>query len=310
MAQACRQAGMSRQNYYSARKERQKRTIAKEKILDLVRRERSQQPRIGTRKLGKILGEELVELGVLVGRDKLFQVLKEAEMLVERKPRTRKTTRSQHSLPVFPNLVKEWEPEGAHEVWVSDLTYLRTKDGFVYASVVMDVGSRKIIGWHVDASLESAGAQEALGQALEQLPAGRRPIHHSDRGSQYCCHEYVGMLLERGLKVSMTEVMHCYENAKAERVIGILKGEYELDGIFRDGAAAREAVREAVRLYNEKRPHLSLGYEIPAERHARTSGGARLRCVHGPTGQDSAPPRPSRSGSPPRSNDAPSPAEG
>lgn len=281
---ACRRAGMSRQNFYAMRRVRERREVAEEEILALVRRERSAQPRLGTRKLRWMTRGELGLLGVKLGRDGWFALLKREGLMVARRPRTRKTTQSRHSLPVFPNLVKGLETAGAHEVWVSDLTYLRTVDGFEYGAVVMDAGSRKIVGWHVGESLESVGAQEALKEALKQLPRGRRPIHHSDRGSQYCCHAYVGLLEQRGLKISMTEVLHCYENAQAERVIGILKGEYELDAVFADGSQARAAFAEAVALYNDRRPHLSLQYETPSAVHARGASGVPLRSALGPAG--------------------------
>lgn len=280
--------GMSRQNFYARRRVRERREVAEEEILTMVRRERRAQPRLGTRKLRFLTMGELGLRGVKLGRDGWFVLLKREGLMVARRPRARKTTQSRHSLPVFPNLVKDLETRGAHEIWVSDLTYLRTVDGFQYGAVVMDAGSRKIVGWHVGDSLESAGTQEALKEALKQLPAGRRPIHHSDRGSQYCCHAYVGLLEERGLRISMTEVLHCYENAKAERVIGILKGEYELDAVFGNGKQAREAFGEAVDLYNERRPHLSLEYATPSEVHARRASGVPLRSALGPSGH---PPR-------------------
>lgn len=269
MSRTCRRAGMSRQNYYEARRQRQRQKVDEELVLSLVRAERELQPRLGTRKLLYLVSGRLEEAGVKVGRDRLFEMLRGAGMLVKPKAKTHRTTQSRHSLPVFRNLVRGRELRGPNEVWVSDLTYVRTEEGFVYAAVIMDAWSRKVVGMHVGDSLESVGCQKALEEALEGLPAGIYPIHHSDRGCQYCCHEYVGVLREAGLEVSMTEEMHCYENAQAERVIGILKGEYELDGTFRTKAEARKAAVEARRMYNEIRPHGALSYRVPAAVHGR-----------------------------------------
>ena len=116
---------------------------------------------------------------------------------------------------------------------MSDITYIRTDEGFLYAALITDAYSRKIVGFHIGESLEAEGCLAALRQTLRELPAGRHPIHHSDRGCQYCCHAYVELLQQRELPISMTEVLHGYENAKAERVNGILKQEYEMDRTFR-----------------------------------------------------------------------------
>ena len=259
-------AGMSRQNYYAARRLRQSRQVDEELILELVRRERLQ-PRLGGRKLLHLLSADLEEAGVSIGRDRFFELLAESGLLVVPKPGKPHTTNSRHSLPVFRNLLLGKVLKGPNEAWVSDLTYIRTEEGFLYAALITDGYSRKIIGTHIGDSLEAEGCLSALEQALEALPAGKRPIHHSDRGCQYCCHEYVERLLMRGLVVSMTEVMHCYENAQAERVNGILKQEYELDRRFCTKTQAKKAFEQAVWLYNHRRPHLKLNYRFPAEVH-------------------------------------------
>ena len=154
---------------------------------------------------------------------------------------------------------------------MSDLTYIRTEEGFLFAAVIMDRFSRKIVGSHIGDSLEAEGCLRALEMALTVLPQGRFPIHHSDRGCQYCCHDYVNRLQQMGLPISMTEVMHCYENAAAERVIGILKQEYELDRSFRTKEQAAKAFVQAVFLYNYRRPHLCLNYRTPAQCHAQAA---------------------------------------
>jgi putative transposase len=258
---------MSRQNYYAARRLRQGRQIDECFILELVKRERRIQPRLGGRKLLHLLSSDFEEAGVSIGRDRFFELLAESDLLVVPKPGTPHTTNSRHSLPVFRNLLSGKELKGPNEAWVSDLTYIRTDEGFLYAALITDAYSRKIIGAHIGDSLETEGCLCALEQALKTLPEGKRPIHHSDRGCQYCCHEYIERLLSRGLVVSMTEVMHCYENAQAERINGILKQEYELDRRFRTKAQAKKAFEQAVWLYNHRRPHLKLNYRFPADVH-------------------------------------------
>lgn len=276
VSRVCERVGMSRQNYYALRRERQARQIDEELVVELVKAERRLQPRIGGRKLLVMLRPRLAEAGVSIGRDRLFEILKKRELLVKRKAKRPRTTHSRHSLPVFGNLLKEVEPTGPHQVWVSDLSYLRTEEGFVYAFLITDLYSRKIVGYHLGDSLGTEGAQKALEKALEQLPEGCFPIHHSDRGSQYCCHEYVERLRRRGLRISMTEERHCYENAVAERVNGILKQEYELDATYRSKRQAKRAFRQAVEMYNCRRPHMSLEYAVPSQVHAGVGWRARL----------------------------------
>lgn len=267
----CERVGMSRQNYYVARRQRQRRQIDEELVVELVKEQRRAQPRIGSRKLLYMLQWELAEAGVRIGRDLFIELLGSRCLLVERKRVWPKTTNSRHSLPVFRNLLKEREPTAPNHVWVSDLTYIRTEEGYMYASLITDMYSRKIVGFHVGDSLESMGCQKALEIALEQLPSDRFPIHHSDRGCQYCCHEYVQMLKRRWLSISMTEENHCYENAMAERVNGILKQEYALDTSFCTKEQAIQSFRQAVELYNNKRPHLSLDYRTPEQVHRRAA---------------------------------------
>lgn len=263
----CEYVEMSRQNYYAARRLRQRREIDEALIVELVRQERRMQPRLGGRKLLHLLQGDLDEANVRIGRDRFFEVLAENDLLVVRKPGRPRTTNSRHSLPVFHNLLDGIVLSAPNQAWVSDLTYIRTDEGFLYAALITDAYSRKIVGAHIGDSLEAEGCLAALGQALGDLPEGKNPIHHSDRGCQYCCHAYVERLQDRGLAISMTEIMHCYENAMAERVNGILKQEYEMDRTFRTKAQAKKAFEQAVWLYNHRRPHLALEYRFPADVH-------------------------------------------
>ncbi|HKQ38252.1 MAG TPA: IS3 family transposase, partial [Verrucomicrobiae bacterium] len=269
VSSVCRRVKMSRQNYYARRRQRERRRVDGDLVAELVRQERQLQPRVGTRKLQVLLQGNLAQAGVKLGRDRMLEELRLRDLLV--KPRAReypRTTCSRHGLPVYPNLIKEREVSGPNEVWVGDLTYLRTREGFMYLSLLTDKASRKIVGYHCAESLETEGCLEALEMALKDLPAGRQPIHHSDRGAQYCSHAYVSRVQARGLTVSMTEKHHTAENALAERVNGILKSEYALGLQFASKEQARRGVSEAVHWYNTRRPHTALGYRIPAVVHS------------------------------------------
>ncbi len=259
---------MSRQNYYARHRRRQRRQVDGELVAGLVARERRLQPRLGTRKLYHLLQDELQEAGVRIGRDRMFEELRKRQLLLERLPAQYPcTTQSYHNLPVFRNLAKEAPLQGPNQVWVSDLSYLRTREGFLYLALITDKYSRKIVGSHTGDSLEAVGCVRALEAALKELPAHAQPIHHSDQGSQYCSHEYVNRLRQRGLEISMTESNHCAENALAERMNGILKQEYGLGVEFTTKAEARRAVAQGIWLYNYKRPHTQLNYRVPAQVH-------------------------------------------
>ena len=260
---------MSRQNYYARRRQRAARAVDAELVLNLVREERRVQPRLGARKLRHVLKGAMQEAGVAVGRDRFFGLLREADLLVGPLPREWvNTTCSQHKLPVYPNLIRDLAVSGPNEVWVIDLTYIRTKEGFLFLALVTDKGSRKIVGYHCAENLEAGGCVRALRMALADLPADARPIHHSDRGTQYCSHEYGNVLAERGLPISMTEKNHCAENALAERMNGILKSEYGLGMRLESKAQARRAVNQAIETYNERRPHTALQLRTPSEAHS------------------------------------------
>lgn len=263
----CNVVGMSRQNYYKMRKCRQKKAIDEEFLLELIHRERSIQPRLGARKLLRLIAPDLADAGVSIGRDCFFSFLAAHGLLIEKKVRTCRTTNSRHGFRVYENLLKEVEFTAPHQVLVSDITYIRTAKGFVYLSLMMDAYSRTIVGFDCSDCLEATGALRALSMALDQLPPECKAIHHSDRGCQYCCKRYIEKLKKAGLQISMTQENHCYENAQAERLNGILKQEYGLGECFTTKADTYQAVQEAVWLYNHRRPHVALGYQFPMAVH-------------------------------------------
>ena len=264
----CDVLSMTRANYYRQRKQRRRREVDEGLILDLIHRERSVQPQLGLRKLLHLIQPDLAEAGVKIGRDRFRDLLFRYELLIERKRNYCRTTNSWHGFGVYPNRLKDAELTGPNQAWVSDITYIRTASGFVYLALITDAFSRAIVGWDCSDSLEAVGAMRALKMALRGLPKGcRPPIHHSDRGCQYCCGDYIALLKRRRLSVSMTEDNHCYENAKAERVNGILKQEYGLGQTLHDPAEARRMARQAIDLYNHRRPHLALDMAFPMTVH-------------------------------------------
>ena len=263
----CTLAGFSRQAYYQEERVRGRQAVAEDAIIELVKAQRRVHPRVGARKLCVLIEPDLREMGIGIGRDRLFALLRRRGLLVKRSRRWAKTTDSRHGFMVWPNRIRHIVASMPHQVWVCDLTYIRTEQGFLYLSLVTDAYSRKIVGYCIHDSLESQGCLRALRMASAQLPPGAQPIHHSDRGIQYCCGEYIKLLQARGCPISMTEQNHCYENAMAERVNGILKGEYGLGETFRDKPQAIAAARQAIGIYNDYRPHTGLNYRTPSSMH-------------------------------------------
>jgi transposase InsO family protein len=268
----CELAQMSPQNYYARRRARCRQAVELELVRALVRAEREQQPRLGVRKLYYLIGPELKAAGVKLGRDRLFELLGQEGLLVARKPaQWPKTTQVDLTLPVFKNLLKRRKVTGPNQVWVADITYLRTREGFLYLGLITDRWSRKIVGYHLGDRLGAQQVLKALAMALKGLKAGQRPIHHSDRGCQYASHAYVQAVQAAGLRMSMTEKNHSAENALAERMNGILKQEYWLDREFEHRHQAQRATVESIHLYNTRRPHTALGLKTPEQAHHATN---------------------------------------
>lgn len=259
----CREFSISRDAYYKYRKRCEGRELLEEQVLDIVRPKRRIQSREGGRKLYKGIKGELEGKKLKVGRDKLFDILRKHDMLVKPRRNYVTTTNSRHRFTIYTNLVEDFVPTGKNQLWVSDITYIRTVKGFLYLALITDAYSRRIVGYDISDSLELEGALRALRRALSSLPADHKLIHHSDRGIQYCSHAYVNKLKSRGVRISMASTGNCYENALAERVNGILKQEYYLDQNFRTKKIARTACRQAVKIYNGLRLHMSLGYKTP-----------------------------------------------
>ena len=211
----------------------------------------------------KSLNHDFEKQQLKVGRDTLFNVLRKNQMLTLRKKYSCRTTNSYHRFYKYKNSIKYIEINRPNQVWVSDITYIRTVKGFCYLALITDMYSRKIVGYDLSDSLELKGCVRALNKAVYQAKNINRLIHHSDRGIQYCSNIYTQILKRKKIGISMTEENHCYENALAERVNGILKDEFYMDQTFTNTAHAKRAVKSAIKLYNEIRLLLSLDFKTP-----------------------------------------------
>ncbi len=266
----CAYFGITRQAFYKSKKQVEKQALREDLVVKLVQEERRVQPRLGGKKLYHLLKSDLSEIGK-IGRDKFFKILGQNDLLVEPKKSYTKTTNSFHRFHKWKNLIKDLSVTRSNQVWVSDITYIRTLEGFVYLFLITDLYSRKIVGWSLSNSLSIEGAIEALKMALRSRGDESVPlIHHSDRGVQYCSNDYVELLQKAKISISMTEENHCYENAVAERVNGILKDEFYLDTTFNSFEQALSATGSGIRTYNEKRPHWSLELRTPSQVYSQT----------------------------------------
>lgn len=273
MQRSCQLYGVSRQGFYQRRERQAQQAARAEQVLVEVRAVRTQLPRLGTRKLLHKIGPRLRAQGLACGRDALFTLLRSQQLLVPRKRSFTKTTDSHHRFHKHPNLVKDApKPTAPNQLYVSDITYLPTRQGTAYLSLVTDAFSRKIVGAHVHSSLHTTGCLAALQQAVRQAKS-TAVVHHSDRGSQYCSEAYQTALGQAQWRCSMTDGYDCYQNALAERVNGILKDEF-LFLLPDDLAQARLLVQQAVHLYNEERPHLALNYQTPNQVHHKAKSPA------------------------------------
>ena len=250
--------------------------INKDLIISLVEYYRQTQPHIGGRKLHYLLQSKLTAEHQ-VGRDAFFELLRDNNLLVRKRRMRAITTNSHHWLHKYPNAIIGITLVRANQLWVSDITYIRIGDHFVYLFLITDAYSKKIVGWSLADSLEAKHAVDALQMALNQLPDKHEPlIHHSDRGIQYCSDKYVQILNKHEITISMTEHGDPRENAIAERVNGILKVEWLYDMQLHSIDEAFQAIKKIVHIYNTERPHLSINMLTPEEAHSQAGELQRL----------------------------------
>jgi len=266
---SCQLLGYTRQAYYKQRRRVEERAVGADLILHEVARIRSSQKRIGVRKLHHVTASFTEEHGIEIGRDAMYDLLRENSMLVRRrKRRGPRTTYSAFWMKKYPNLAKDFEPMASNQLWVSDITYIRIGQGFGYLSLITDAYSKRIVGYHLKNDLSAKGPAAALRMALRNNPDREGLIHHSDRGLQYYSGEY-RKLIGNKIRISMTEKSDPLENAIAERVNGTLKQEL-LEKSYKSFTEARRQVDQAVSIYNHLRPHLSIDMLTPVEAHTKT----------------------------------------
>lgn len=264
----CTLFGKSRQAYYEQIKTGDDNGLQDALVLGLVKEIRVDLPRCGTDKLHFMLQDSFGLHGIKMGRDALYSLLGEHGILIRYRRRRPNTTNSHHHYRKYPNLIRDMLLTKAGQLWVSDITYISLSAGkFAYLSIITDAYSHLIVGYKLHPTLHSQGAIDALLMARQDVKPREGLIHHSDRGIQYCCKEYVTMIEHLGIRLSMTEKGDPYENAIAERVNGILKTELGLNKIFSTYNEAMLATDNAVEKYNNRRPHLSCDRLTPLMAH-------------------------------------------
>lgn len=231
-------------------------------VKPLVLSIRKEMPRIGTRKLYFLLKPDFDRLQIKIGRDALFAYLKTEHLLIKPKKNYIKTTNSKHWLTKHPNLLKELVPQRPEHVFVSDITYVKSRERTHYLSLVTDAYSRKIVGYKLSDDMSAQNVVQAFKMAIKHRKYNGELIHHSDRGLQYCSSKYQDELFKNKVKPSMTDGYDCYQNALAERINGILKQEF-LIYKCNNGKELSQLIKESIKTYNNKRPHLSLNMKTP-----------------------------------------------
>lgn len=266
----CKCFTISKQGYYKSQRAHSTRNKRDDQIADLVIRERQNLAREGYHKLYKRIKPNLIKSKVNVGRDTLLKVLRNKHLLV--KPKKRRyvsTTDSRHPFRVYKNLILNQIAVRPDQIYVSDITYIRVNSKFMYLALITDLYSRKIVGYDFSNSLELEGCLRALKMALRQRKDKNLELtHHSDRGIQYCSYAYTGLLKKAKIKISMAAKGNCYENATAERINGILKGEFNLDQRYPSIKVAKKSVKQAIQKYNQIRLHMAIEYKTPNQKHA------------------------------------------
>lgn len=260
--------GCSRQYVYKQPKDAAAKQSKAEQVKALVDKQRKVLPRLGTRKLYHLIHEDLKAKGLKMGRDGLFSLMRHYGLQIRPRRRYVQTTMSKHWMRKWPNIVKDKVAERPDEVWVSDITYLKTEEGTCYLNMITDAFSRKIVGHALADNMETESMIKALDMALKQRGNPCLPtIHHSDRGVQYCSKEYVSLTAKNNVTLSMTENGDPYENALAERMNRTIKEEFGMDRTLKTKSQLHDLVTESIHLYNSKRPHLALKMKTPQQVH-------------------------------------------
>jgi len=268
LGRICRLFGITRQAYYKNIKYQKKVITEDHIVLQLIWTIRKDHPRMGGRKMHFMIREEMDRLNIKMGRDAFFDLLSSEHLLVQQKRRKHITTNSKHWYKKYPNLIREITPNRPNQVWVSDITYIKTNQEFLYLFLISDAYSKKILGYRLAKNLDSTHAVNSLQDAIKNACQPiLELIHHSDRGIQYCSKEYIDLLNKHGIAISMTENGDPLENPIAERINGIIKDEYLNDKSNNQSKLDTKQLCYAIEKYNRLRPHLSCEMLTPEAAH-------------------------------------------
>lgn len=259
--------GYSKQAYYNRNNEKEQEQLEEQIILEMIKKVRHKMPRLGGRKLLHILQNKMEMSGIAIGRDAFFNFLRLHRLLVKTRKRYCITTLSAHWLCKYDNLLPGLAIVCINQVWVCDITFIETGEGFLYLYLITDSYSHKIIGYNLSNDLKAQSAVLALKMAIKQAQNCKGIIHHSDRGIQYGCKEYIAILNDKKIRTSMTEPSSPTQNAVAERVNGILKTEWIYEAKYATKQQAKPDVDRIIKIYNNERPHSSCSMLTPAQAH-------------------------------------------
>ncbi|WCO03665.1 IS3 family transposase [Psychroserpens ponticola] len=260
---------MSKQAFYKRLKAQQKQEIDHQKLIKMVKDYRKKVgSKTGGIKLHTELKQDFINDDIKIGRDKFYRFLRYYNLLVPKRKNYITTTNSNHMYRKYKNIVKDHVPTRPEQLWVSDITYIKTQDGHNYLAIVTDAYSKQIMGYKIDNHMRTSLCTDALAMAIKNRKyPSHKLIHHSDRGFQYCNPKYTEFAENNGITLSMTEQYDPYENAIAERINRTLKYEYGLKQTIKNTDLAQKMTEQAVYIYNNLRTHFSLDLRKPAEVH-------------------------------------------
>jgi putative transposase len=265
----CRYFEKSRAAFYQIQKRQVSAGVDEELVIHYVKEHRKEQARIGGRKLHFLLQYPLKASGIKCGRDKLFGILAKHNLLIKRKRRSRCFTQSVSWSRRYPNLLKDLRLERPEQLWAADTTGIAVCDGLAYLALITDAYSKQIMGYNLQRTKGQSGSLATLRMALsKRWYPDSETIHHSDGGSEYFNYAYLGVLANARFKVSCTAPASPQENPVAERINGILKEEFLLNAEKRTYQDLIRVLPQAIKIYNEKRPHASCDYMTPRQAHS------------------------------------------
>jgi len=261
--------GISKQAFYKRLKSHKTKVDNDRIIVQMIKDYRNEVgQRTGGIKLFDELRPEMQRLGIKMGRDKFYKLLRRYNLLVPRTKRYFITTNSKHQFYKYDNLVKDKAPTRPEQLWVSDITYIKTEKKHCYLALVTDAYSKKIMGYKFASHMKTSLCSDALAMAINNRKyPDKMLIHHSDRGIQYCNPSYTEFAEQNNITLSMTQQYDPYENAVAERINRTLKYEYGLKQTIKNSKLANKMIARAVRIYNNKRKHHSLNLNTPEAVH-------------------------------------------